>query len=175
MGVSLSADKSFPVGQVDFIRLYPVTFKEFLAQADSNLYQYLQNINQIEPIPDIFFNRLINKLHTYFITGGMPEAIKIFLENNDLEELENIQQNILNAYKLDFSKHINANDIPKLRYIWESLPSQLSKENKKFIYKVVKKGARARDYENALHWVQNSGLIHIVTKSTNRVYLFQLM
>jgi len=166
LGVSLSANKSFPVGQVDFLTLYPVSFKEFLEQADNRMYNYLLNIDKIEAVPDLFFNRLTNLLQTYYITGGMPEAVKSFLENNDVEELGYIQNNIINAYKLDFSKHINPYDIPKVNYIWDSLPSQLSKENKKFIYSVVKKGARARDYENALLWLKNSGLIHIVNRIT---------
>ena len=166
LGVSLSANKSFPVGQVDFLTLCPVSFKEFLAQADNNMYKYLSNIKQVELIPDLFFNRLIDKLRIYYITGGMPEAIKSYLQNNDIEDLENIQNNILNAYKLDFSKHINSHDIQKVNYIWSSLPSQLSKENKKFLYKVVKKGARAREYENALLWLDNAGLIYIVNRIT---------
>jgi len=169
LGVSLSANKSFPVGQVDFLTLYPVSFKEFLAQADNDMYKYLLNIKQVELIPDLFFNRLIDKLHIYYITGGMPEAITSFLIDNDIEELGTIQNNIINAYKLDFSKHIHPHDIQKVNYIWSSLPSQLSKENKKFLYKVVKTGARAREYENALLWLNNAGLIHIVNRITKPI------
>jgi len=164
LGVSLSKGKSFPVGQVDFLTLYPVSFKEFLARAEPNLFNYLNNLTEIIPIPDIFFNKLLEKLRMYFITGGMPEAIKSILENNDMNELQQTQANIINAYKLDFSKHIRTSDIPKIDYVWSSIPSQLSKENKKFLYRTVKTGARAREYENALLWLKHAGLIHIVNK-----------
>ena len=164
LGVSLSAHKSFPVGQLDFLTLYPVSFKEFLASADHQLFNYLASISQIEIIPDLFFNQLIDKLHLYFISGGMPEAIASLLENNDIKEVKNIQNNILKAYELDFSKHIEASNIPKVKYIWSSLPSQLSKENKKFLYQTIKKGARAREYENALLWLKEAGLIHLVNR-----------
>ena len=164
LGITLSGNKSFPVGQVDFLTLYPVSFKEFLHKAEPNLYNYLDGLFEIAPIPDIFFNHLSEKLSLYFVTGGMPEAIKSILENSDMQELQKIQQNILKAYSLDFSKHINAHDIPKLNHIWSSIPSQLSKENKKFLYQVVKSGARAREYENALLWLKQAGLIHIVNK-----------
>lgn len=164
LGITLSGNKSFPVGQVDFLTLYPVSFKEFLFKAEPMLYEYLNGLSGIAPIPDIFFNHLIEKLNLYFITGGMPEAIKTMLENSDIQKLEKIQQNILKAYSLDFSKHINARDIPKLNYIWSSIPSQLSKENKKFLFQVVKSGARARDYENALLWLEHAGLIYKVNR-----------
>jgi len=164
LGVSLSTNKSFPVGQLDFLRLHPVSFSEFLAQADHRLFDYLTNIVQIEHIPDLFFNQLIDKLHLYFITGGMPEAISSLFENNDISEVKNIQSNILNAYQLDFSKHIETSNIPKVKYVWSSIPSQLSKENKKFLYQTIKKGARAREYENALLWLKEAGLIHLVNR-----------
>ena len=164
LGLSLSGNKSFPVGQVEFLTLYPVSFKEFLAKVDINLHNYLLQLNEISPIPDIFFNQLKDKLRQYFITGGMPEAIKTMLESNNIQELEKIQQNILNAYELDFSKHINTPDIPKTKYVWSSIPSQLSRENKKFLYQTVKKGARAREYENALLWLKQAGLVHIVNR-----------
>ena len=164
LGLSLSGNKSFPVGQVEFLTLYPVSFKEFLAKVDINLHNYLLQLNEISPIPDIFFNQLKDKLRQYFIIGGMPEAIKTMLESNSIHELEQTQRNILKAYELDFSKHINNPDIPKTKYVWASIPSQLSRENKKFLYQTVKKGARAREYENALLWLKQSGLIHIVNR-----------
>ncbi len=164
LGLSLSGNKSFPVGQVEFLTLYPVSFKEFLAKVDNKLHNYLLQISEISPIPDIFFNQLKDKLRQYFITGGMPEAIKTMLETNNIQELEKIQQNILNAYELDFSKHINTTVIPKTKYVWSSIPSQLSRENKKFLYQTVKKGARAREYENALLWLKQAGLLHIVNR-----------
>jgi len=164
LGLSLSGNKSFPVGQVEFLTLYPVSFKEFLAKVDNSLHNYLLQLSEVGPIPDLFFNQLKDKLRQYFITGGMPEAIKIMLETNSIQELEKTQQNILNAYELDFSKHISTADIPKTKYVWSSIPSQLSRENKKFLYQTVKKGARAREYENALLWLKQAGLLHIVNR-----------
>lgn len=164
LGVSLSKGKSFPVGQVHFLTLYPVSFKEYLAQSEPNLHNYLNNISETSPIPDVFFNKLTEKLRTYFITGGMPEVIKSLIENNDITIISQIQNNILNAYRLDFSKHIRSSDIPKINYVWSSIPTQLARENKKFLYRTIKTGARAREYENALLWLKQAGLIHIVTK-----------
>ena len=164
LGITLSANKSFPVGQVDFLTLYPLTFKEYLHKAAPNLYKYLSGITKVSPIPDLFFNQLIQKLRLYLITGGMPEAIRNMLENNNIKELQETQENILKAYRLDFAKHIDVHEIPKLNYIWESIPSQLSKENKKFLYKAVKHGARAREYENALIWLEQAGLITKVNR-----------
>jgi uncharacterized protein len=159
LGVALSRGASFPVGNVDFIQVNPLSFSEYLAEADKNLSDYLESISKPEPIPDIFFIPLKDKLKTFFLTGGMPEAVSSFLINQDIIAVQNILQNILNAYALDFSKHIDTKDIPKINHIWSSLPSQLSRENKKFLYQSVKPGARARDYEDALTWLVNAGLV----------------
>jgi predicted AAA+ superfamily ATPase len=160
LGVSMSRGSSFPVGKVDFIQIYPITFSEFLAEADSSLSAYLENINKIERIPDIFFYQLVEKLKMYFISGGMPEAIVTLLENQDIDQTQQVLQNILNAYMLDFSKHVDNKDIPRINYIWASMPSQLSRENKKFLYQSVKHGARAREYEDALLWLIHAGLAY---------------
>lgn len=162
LGVAMSRGASFPVGKVDFLNIYPISFLEFLQGADESLYDYLLGIKKIEPIPDIFFNQLLDKFKMYYISGGMPEAIVELLENGDIANVQKILQNILNAYALDFSKHADNNDVTKIGYVWQSLPSQLARDNKKFIYKVVKPGARARDYENALQWLVNAGLIYKV-------------
>lgn len=162
LGVAMSRGASFPVGKVEFIQIHPVTFAEFLAVADRNLSEYVGSIDKIETIPDIFFNPLTDKLKMYFISGGMPESIVALLENQDVELTQKALQNILNAYSLDFSKHVENRDIPKINYIWSSLPSQLSRENKKFLYQSVKPGARAREYEDALLWLINAGLVHRV-------------
>ena len=159
LGVAMSRGASFPVGKVDFIRIYPVTFTEFLAEADNNLHNYLESISKIEPIPDIFFNPLKDKLKMYFISGGMPEAVAAMTEDLDLNYVQNILQSILNAYALDFSRHADNKNVPKINYIWSSLPSQLARENKKFLYQTVKTGARAREYEDALLWLVNAGLV----------------
>ena len=160
LGVAMSRGASFPVGKVDFIQLYPLTFSEFLAKADLNLYSYLNGLDKIEPIPDIFFHPLVEKLKMYFLSGGMPEAVVALLENQDVELTQQVLKNILNAYTLDFSKHVENKDIPKINYIWNSLPSQLARENNKFLYQSVKQGARARDYEDALQWLIHAGLTY---------------
>jgi len=147
--------------------MYPLTFREFLSEADPAMHDYLSNLHQIEPIPEIFFSKLTDKLKLYFISGGMPEAVTALLENRDTQLCQRVLQNILNAYSLDFSKHIDNKDVARVNYIWSSLPSALSRENKKFHYQAVKPGARAREYEDALTWLVNAGLaykIHRITK-----------
>jgi predicted AAA+ superfamily ATPase len=160
LGVSMSRGASFPVGSVDFIQVNPVTFSEFLDQAAPELFYFLEKADSIEPIPDIFFNPLTEKLKMYFISGGMPEAIVSLLESKDVLLTQSILQNILDAYVLDFSKHVENKDIPKINHVWYSLPSQLARENRKFLYQSVKPGARAREYEDALLWLINAGLAH---------------
>ncbi|MEG1749808.1 MAG: AAA family ATPase [Tannerellaceae bacterium] len=166
LGVAMSRGASFPVGKVDFLPIYPVSFLEFLEAADVSLYNYLLSIHKIEPIPDLFFNQLLDKFKMYYISGGMPEAVVELIENKDTAHVQRILQNILNAYVLDFSKHAENSDVTKIGYIWQSLPSQLARDNKKFLYQTVKPGARARDYENALQWLVNAGLIYLVNRST---------
>lgn len=159
LGVALSRGMSFPVGKVDFLNLYPVSFSEFLNCADPNMFSYLNSIEKVEAIPDIFFERILEKFKLYCISGGMPQSI-ISLLNEGVNLCENVLSNIINSYKLDFSKHVENKDIQKISYVWESLPSQLSRENKKFIYKTVKSGARAREYEDSMSWLVNAGLIY---------------
>ena len=166
LGLALSRGASFPVGKVDFIRMYPVTFTEFIAESDKNLHGYLESINKAEPIPDLFFTPLKDKLKMYFISGGLPEAVAALIEDQDINHVQAILQNILNAYALDFSKHIANKDIPKINLIWSSLPSQLARENKKFLYQSVKTGARAREYEDALLWLIHAGLVSRINCST---------
>lgn len=166
LGVALSRGASFPVGKVDFMHVYPVTFTEFLQAADTSLSAYLDSIQTIEPIPALFFTQLVEKFKMYYLSGGMPEAIVALLEAGDVSSMQTVLQNILNAYALDFSKHAENKDIPKIQYVWASLPAQLAKENKKFLYQSVKPGARARDYENALIWLENAGLAHKIHRST---------
>jgi predicted AAA+ superfamily ATPase len=162
LGVALSQGQSFPVGKVEFLSIYPLTFIEFLKAADVQLVDYLDSITISEKIPDLFFNRLIEYFKIYFISGGMPEAVSEILTNNDLDAVQNILKNILNSYQLDFSKHIDKKDIPKIDYVWKSIDSQLAKENKKFLYQAIKEGARAREYENAIEWLVKAGLVYRV-------------
>lgn len=166
LGVSLARGASFPVGKVDFLTVHPLSFTEFLSAEDSPLLSYLNQLDEIAPIPDLFFNRLIEKFKMFFISGGMPEAIVTLVENQDMDQTQQVLKNILNAYKLDFSKHIENRNIPKIGFIWDSIPSQLSRENKKFLYQAVKTGARAREYEDALLWLSKAGLVHKVFRNT---------
>ncbi|MEP6796070.1 MAG: AAA family ATPase [Saprospiraceae bacterium] len=164
LGITLGQEGSFPVGQVDFLTLYPLTFIEFLERLDPALANYLNSINTLEAIPDIFFNSLVEKFKMYFISGGLPEPARILVESGDIERTQQQLRNIHEAYILDFSKHVSKKDIPKIGYIWNSLPSQLGRENKKFLYQTVKSGARARDYEDALLWLVQAGLVIKVNK-----------
>jgi len=166
LGVALSGGASFPVGKVDFLTVYPLSFSEFLLADDPSLASYLNQIDEIVPIPDIFFNRLIEKFKMFFISGGMPEAVVALLEGKDVSLTQQVLSNILNAYTLDFSKHIENRDIPKLGFIWSSIPSQLARENKKFLYQTVKTGARAREYEDSLFWICQAGLVYRVFRNT---------
>ena len=166
LGIRLS-NTSFPVGKVDFLNMYPMTFSEFLiADNCENLVEYMRSIKDIENIPDIFFNQLEEKLKAYFIIGGMPEAVKIWVNEKDIELVNNIQENILKAYESDFSKHTNNSEANKISLTWNSIPSQLAKENKKFLYQTIKEGARAREYENALNWLNDANLVYKVYNVT---------
>ena len=162
LGVTLSKGNSFPVGKVDFLQMYPVSFKEFLAAESPNLLDYIEQISTIEELPVIVFNRLSESYAKYQVSGGMPQAVAQFLDNKGVGEVDMTLQNILNAYALDFSKHAETKEIPRITSIWNSIPSQLAKENRKFIYKLVKSGARAREYEDALLWLQDAGLVYRV-------------
>ncbi len=160
LGIRLS-HTSFPVGKVEFLNMYPMTFSEFLiADNCENLVEYMRSINKVEKIPDIFFNQLEEKLKAYFIIGGMPEAVEIWVNEKNIELVNNVQENILKAYESDFSKHAGNNEANKISLIWNSIPSQLAKQNKKFLYQTVKNGARAREYEDALNWLNDANLIY---------------
>ena len=163
LGLQLSG--GFPVGQVDFLEMGPMTFTEFLlADHAGNLVEYLSSVNDLAPIPDAFFAPLQEKLKCYFITGGMPESVSVWTEEKDPREVDRVLSDIIASYESDFGKHAPAEDVPKIRYIWQSLPSQLARENKKFLYSVVKPGARAREYENALNWLRDADIISKVNR-----------
>ena len=165
--IGLMLSKGFPVGKVDFLRMTPMSFEEFLeANGDGNLVQYMKSIDSIENIPDMFSGPLTEKLKMYYVIGGMPEAVKVWTEDGDIREVDRVQSDILEAYEHDFAKHAEPFDVPKIRLIWNSLPSQLARENKKFLYSVVKKSARAREYENALNWLVNADLVKKVPRIT---------
>lgn len=166
LGIALAKPSSFPVGKVNFMQVDPMTFTEFLqANGDNNLVHYLEMVDSLNPIPDAFFNPLCEKLKMYFITGGMPEAVLMWTQARDPNATQSALSEIIDAYARDFAKHPNISEFPKISMIWKSVPSQLAKENKKFIYKVVKEGARAREYENALQWLVNARLVHKIYRS----------
>lgn len=161
LGITLAKPSSFPVGQIDFLSVYPMNFLEFLmATGSGNLAAYLEQVEDLAPLPEAFFNPLVEKLKMYYITGGMPEVVQRWIETQSVGQVQETLMNILNAYVRDFMKHPETREYPKITMIWDSLPSQLSRENKKFLYNVVRPGARAREYEDALQWLVNSELVY---------------
>jgi hypothetical protein len=149
-----------PVGKVSIIRMYPITFREFLRASDPATYEYVDSICEIGALPGIILNKLHTEYRRYQICGGMPEAVVALLDNRGIAAVDDILQNILDLYELDFSKYAEPKEIPRIHAVWHSLPAQLAKENRKFIYKVIRTGARAKDYEDALLWLEDAGLIH---------------
>ena len=165
LGVKFS-HTSFPVGKVNFLDLMPMSFSEFLiADGCQNLVDFMRQISRIEEIPEIFAKQLSEKLRTYFIIGGMPEAVKAWTQSKDILKVEKIQTEILRSYESDFSKHVSQSEANKISLIWNSIPSQLSRENKKFVYQALKTGARAREYEDALNWLRDAGLIYKISNT----------
>lgn len=166
-GITLAKPSSFPVGKVNFMQINPMTFTEFLlANGDGNLAKYIEQIDKIEPIPDAFFNPLYEKLKMYYVTGGMPESVLMWAKARDVNAMQETLFEIITAYERDFAKHPNVSEFPKISMIWNSIPSQLARENKKFLYKVVKNGARAREYEDALQWLVSAQLVYKVYRNT---------
>ena len=161
LGVGIrKKNMSVPVGKVQIVKMLPVTFKEFLQEVDERTYLYINGLDTLDPLPEIILSKLELEFKRYLICGGMPEAIVTLLENKGIQEVEDVLQNILDLYTLDFSKYATSTDIPRINSLWNSLPSQLAKENRKFIYRIVRSGARAREYEDALLWLEEAGLIY---------------
>jgi len=161
LGIRMSRPGSFPVGKVNFLDLHPMSFLEFLRAMGKQRYaKLLLGLTEPEPLPDAIHSDMISLLRTYYFVGGMPEAVGNHVDAGDTRITRQIQNEILDSYLLDFAKHAPAMDIPKLGLIWDSIPRHLAKENKKFMFSAVKKGARAREYENALRWLQDAGLVH---------------
>ncbi len=163
LGVAMHEGTSFPVGKVEFLDLRPLTFKEFLKALGENELLDLIEKKNIELI-NVFKERLKNYLKQYFYIGGMPEVVASYIENKDFEEVRIKQEILLSAYEQDFSKHAPNTIIPRIRQLWNNIPTQLAKENKKFIYGLVKEGARAREYEVALSWLIDCGLVYQVNR-----------
>ena len=167
LGIALAKPSSFPVGKVNFMQIDPLTFTEFLlANGDENLVRYLESVDSIDPIPDAFFNPLCEKLKMYYVTGGMPEPVSMWTEARDVSAMQTSLSEIIEAYQRDFAKHPNVGEFPKISLIWQSIPSQLARENKKFIYKAVKEGARAREYEDALSGLVDARLVYKIYRSS---------
>ncbi len=167
LGIALAKPSSFPVGKVDFLQINPMTFSEFLtANGDGNLLDYISGVDRPEPIPDAFFHPLCEKLKMYYITGGMPEPVSLWTADRDVDAMQTALSAIIGAYERDFAKHPDVSEFPKISMIWKSIPSQLARENKKFIYKAVKEGARAREYEDALQWLVDAQLVKKIYRST---------
>ncbi len=164
LGVSLHHQVSFPVGKVDFLPMYPMDFQEFLTALDKqDLVQLLEMRDW--PLIAAMKTAYIDLLRQYYFVGGMPEAVQTFIDTQNFDAVRQVQRNLLAAYEQDFSKHIqDGQTVQKVRSIWSSVPEQLAKENKKFIYSNLQKGARSKDYEIALQWLKDSGLVHCVPR-----------
>ncbi len=163
LGVTLAQNESFPVGKVDMLKIYPMDFEEFIyATGQKTLCDILSDNDNT--LIDTFSSKLISLLYQYYFIGGMPEVVKSFVENNDINKARSIQESIIDAYRKDISKHTSKIESIRIGQVLSSLPSQLAKENKKFIYGVAKKGSRASDFELAIQWLVDAGLIYKVCR-----------
>jgi predicted AAA+ superfamily ATPase len=165
LGVAMHKGASFPVGKVEFLKLYPLDFHEFLSACKQDALVQLLETGSVDLLR-AFEPTLLHYLREYFFTGGMPEVVKHYVVGAHPNELRKIQVEILNAYENDFSKHAPVAQVPRLRLIWNSLVSQLAKENSKFIYNILRSGARAKDFELAIEWLKDAGLVHKVNRVT---------
>ena len=165
LGISLHSDVSFPVGKINVINMYPLNFEEFLMAKGEEEACKLLATRDFATI-NLLHEKFTDLLREYYYVGGMPEAVLKYVETGALQEVRNIQLEILQGYDLDFSKHAPRKQVPRIRMVWNSIPSQLFKENKKYIYGALRKGARANDFELAIQWLNNSGLIYKVPRCT---------
>lgn len=164
LGISMHSGDSFPVGKVDFLSLYPMNFMEYLrAAGQERTAQLIAECNW--SMTGYVRDRIIQLLRTYYYVGGMPEAVKAYCDGMGLDEVRRIHGNILMTYENDFSKHAPVNEVPRIRMVWRSIGSQLAKENRKFIYGQLRHGARAKEFEVAVEWLQDAGLVHKVCRS----------
>ena len=165
LGIAIHQDQSFPVGKVDFLDLYPMSFYEYLeALGQDMLADFLKSYQKGTQVSDLMGGKVKTLLKQYYVTGGMPEAVDAWRQTGDIDRVEIIQQQILSSYELDFVKHASVKEYPKLSAIWTSIPQQLAKPNSKFIFSQVKKGWRAKDLEDALQWLIGAGLVHKVCR-----------
>ena len=164
LGVALHPGTSFPVGKVEFLDLFPLSFSEFMTAMGKERFAELLQNGDFE-LATTFKYEFIDLLKHYYYIGGMLEAVASFAENRDFNEVREIQRRILDAYEQDFSKHAPNEIVPRIRMLWDSIPAQLTKENKKFVYGVIKEGARAKEYEMAMLWLADCGLVHKVQRA----------
>lgn len=163
LGISLHENVSYPVGKVNVINLYPMSFEEFLmAKGEKEACKLLMSRDYV--MMSLLHEKYVDLLRQYYYVGGMPEAVSKYVETGALREVRRIQQEILQGYDLDFSKHAPKEQVPRIRMVWNSVPSQLFKENKKFIYGALRKGARANDFELSIQWLVNAGLLYKVPR-----------
>ncbi|MBQ2489088.1 MAG: ATP-binding protein [Bacteroidales bacterium] len=163
LGVTVRRRKmTVPVGKVTMMRMHPISFSEFLCSSDPVLFDFVSNLEKAEHLPEIIHGKLNMEYRRYLVSGGMPEAVVAMLDNKGMSAVEAVLQDILDLYELDFAKYAEPREVPRISALWHSLPSQLSKENRKFVYSVVQRGARAKDYEDGLLWLEEAGMIHRV-------------
>ena len=163
LGVAVKKRRmAVPVGKVRIMRMHPISFREFLRASDPSTFDYIEKLNHIQHLPEIILNKLRTEYRRYQVSGGMPAAVVALLDNQGILAVEQALQDILDLYELDFAKYAEPVEVPRIHAIWHSLPSQLAKENRKFIYKVIKSGARSKDYEDALMWLEEAGMIYRV-------------
>ncbi|OGT22618.1 MAG: hypothetical protein A3C55_00105, partial [Gammaproteobacteria bacterium RIFCSPHIGHO2_02_FULL_42_13] len=161
LGVQLAKSKSFPVGQVNLLKMYPLTFLEFLnAIGEHHLSQLLQNKSDREPLSDLLHSELVQFLKRYYLIGGMPEAVDVYAHHKDFALVREVHHEILATYMKDFSKHAVPSEVMRITAVWDTLPAQLARAHKKFIYSILSSSARAREYESAINWLKTAGLVH---------------
>ncbi len=164
LGIAMHENVSFPVGKVNFVDLRPLSFLEFLnAMGEEQLCKVLEKGDW--ELTNLFHGKLETLLRQYYYVGGMPEVVLSYVTEKNLEKVRHLQQNLLDAYDRDFSKHAPINEVPRIRMVWKSLPQQLAKENKKFIYGLLREGARAKDFELAIEWLMDAGLVYKVGRA----------
>ena len=166
LGTYLAKPKTYPVGMVELIEMYPLDFEEFLEATDQNLFEIYKDLKLDEEVLAIFHRKLSAACHDYMIVGGMPECVAAWSQNRDIEQIRGMQQALIEFYEGDFAKHVDSSIAERCRHVWRSIPAQLAKANERFFYGTVKSGARAREYEEAVSWVVHAGLM-------NRIYNVQ--
>ncbi len=164
LGISMHNGDSFPVGKVDFIDLEPLSFREFLMACGKHSWIDVLDNHDWELVKSIK-DKFVEMLKTYYYVGGMPEVVQTYIDSNDMEGVRKVQQNILNAYSSDFSKHAPDREVPRIKLVWESVIGQLSKENRRFVFNVLKDGARAKEFELAIEWLADAGLVRKVNRT----------